>query len=43
MTDEDGVVINDPVLLKLADDRFWFSIADSDAVLWAKGIAIGRN
>ena len=43
MTDEDGVVINDPVLLKLADDRFWFSIADSDAVLWAKGIAIGQN
>ena len=43
MTDDDGIVVNDPVLLKLAEDRYWFSIADSDVLLWAKGIAIGQN
>src|SRR5207247_7378064 len=34
-------MINDPVLLKLANDRFWLSIADSDVLLWAKGLAAG--
>jgi glycine cleavage system aminomethyltransferase T len=43
MTDGDGVVINDPVLLKLSDDRFWFSIADSDVLLWAKGVATAQG
>ena len=36
-------MINDPVLLKLDDDMFWISIADSDILLWAKGYAIGLN
>jgi len=39
----DGVLINDPVLLKLAEDRYWLSIADSDIHLWAKGIAAERE
>jgi len=43
MSDENGHLVNDPVLLKLADDHYWFSIADSDVRLWAKGIAIGRG
>eukprot|EP00937_MAST-01D_sp_MAST-1D-sp2_P003794 g3794.t1 len=43
MCDDDGVVINDPLLLKLADDHVWLSIADSDVLLWAKGIAIGKG
>jgi dimethylsulfoniopropionate demethylase len=34
-------MINDPILLKLAADRFWLSIADSDVLLWAKGLAAG--
>lgn len=38
--DEHGGIINDPVLLKLAEDRFWFSLADSDMLLWAKGLAV---
>ena len=38
MCNEDGIVLNDPVLLKLAEDRFWFSIADSDALLWCAPI-----
>ena len=41
--DENAGMINDPVLLKLDDDMFWISIADSDILLWAKGIAIGSN
>lgn len=43
MTDEGGMVINDPVVLKVAEDRFWFSIADADILLWAKGIAINSQ
>ena len=39
ITDQDGGIINDPVLLKLADDHYWLSIADSDVLLWAKGLA----
>jgi glycine cleavage system aminomethyltransferase T len=33
-----GTLINDPILLKLDEDRFWFSIADSDIHLWARAI-----
>lgn len=42
LNDQAGL-INDPVLLKLAEDRFWLSIADSDVLLYAKGLAIGRG
>jgi glycine cleavage system aminomethyltransferase T len=38
-TDVDGGIINNPVLLRLAEDRFWFSVADGDVLLWAKGVA----
>ncbi len=38
-----GQMINDPVVLRLAEDRFWVSIADSDVLLWADGIAVGRD
>ncbi|MDE0181070.1 MAG: hypothetical protein OXL39_06980 [Caldilineaceae bacterium] len=38
-----GGIINDPVLLRVADDEFWFSISDSDVLLWAQGVnATGR-
>lgn len=36
---DDGGILNDPVLLRLADDHFWLSLADSDVLLWAKGVA----
>lgn len=39
LTDQDGGIINDPVLLKLGENHFWLSIADSDVLLWAKGLA----
>ena len=38
-----GTIINDPILLKLADDLYWFSIADSDMWLWASAIAAERG
>ncbi len=34
----DGGIVNDPILLRLAEDRFWLSIADSDALLFALGV-----
>ena len=43
IVDENGGMINDPVLLKLAEDHYWFSIADSDLLLWAKGLAAGTG
>ena len=41
--DHRGVIINDPILLKIADDRFWLSIADSDLVLFARAVAAERK
>lgn len=43
LCDHDGWLINDPVLLKLAEDRFWLSVADSDIHLWAAAIGRERN
>ena len=43
ITDAEGGIINDPVLLKLADDHFWLSIADSDVLLWARGVAVNSG
>ena len=39
LTNQDGGILNDPVLLKVADDCYWFSLADSDILFWAQGIA----
>lgn len=41
--DHDGCLINDPVVLCLAGDRFWLSIADSDLGLWVKAVAAERG
>ena len=41
MIDRNAGMLNDPVILKLAEDHFWFSIADSDMLLWADGLAQG--
>lgn len=39
ITAEDSGIINDPVLLRLGENRFWLAAADSDLLLWAKGVA----
>jgi dimethylsulfoniopropionate demethylase len=41
IVDETGGMLNDPVAVKLTEDRWWISIADSDLLLWVKGIANG--
>ena len=41
--DENGGVLNDPVLLRLAENHFWLSLADSDILMWAKGVAVNSE
>lgn len=41
IVDETGGMLNDPVAVKLAEDRWWISIADSDLLYWVRATAIG--
>ena len=41
LCNEAGGVLNDPVLLRVAEDEFWFSLADSDLELWMRGVNVG--
>lgn len=43
LTLPDGGILNDPVLLRVEENRFWLSLADSDVELWAKGVAYNSN
>ena len=43
ITDENGGVLNDPVLLRLGENHFWLSLADSDILMWAKGVAVNSG
>ena len=43
ITNNDGGILNDPVLLRLAENHFWLSLADSDVLLWAQGVAINSS
>lgn len=43
VVDDTGGMLNDPVAVKHSTDRWWISIADSDLLLWLKGLAIGRG
>jgi glycine cleavage system aminomethyltransferase T len=40
VTAGDGGIINDPVLLRLGENHFWLALADSDVLLWARGVAL---
>lgn len=40
ITNADGGILNDPILLRLAKNHFWISLADSDILLWAQGVAV---
>jgi glycine cleavage system aminomethyltransferase T len=35
----DGGIVNDPILLRLGENHFWLSLADSDALLFALGVS----
>ena len=41
LTDFQGGLLNDPVMLKIAEDCYWFSVSDGDLLLWVQGIAAG--
>ena len=43
LCDETGAILNDPIIIKLEDERWWISIADADIKLWAKGVAYGMG
>jgi len=43
ITNNDGGILNDPILLRLAENHFWLSLADSDILLWAQGVAINSG
>lgn len=43
ITNADGGLLNDPVLLRLEENHFWISLADSDILLWAQGVAINAD
>jgi dimethylsulfoniopropionate demethylase len=41
--DDNAGLINDPVVLRLNENKWWVSLADSDVILFAKGLAIGNK
>jgi aminomethyltransferase len=43
ITNNDGGILNDPVLLRLGENHFWLSLADSDILLWAQGVAVNSD
>ena len=40
ITNADGGILNDPILLRLGENHFWISLADSDILLWAQGVSV---
>ena len=40
ITNEEGGILNDPILLRLGENHFWISLADSDILLWAQGVSV---
>ena len=43
ITNSKGGIINDPILLRLEENKYWISIADSDVLLWAQGLAVNSK
>jgi glycine cleavage system aminomethyltransferase T len=43
ITNAEGGILNDPILLRLGENHFWISLADSDILLWAQGVAINSG
>jgi glycine cleavage system aminomethyltransferase T len=39
VTAPDGGILNDPVLTRMDEDRFWLALASSDVLFYAKGLA----
>ncbi len=43
LTNAEGGILNDPILLRLAENHFWISLADSDVLFWAQGVAVNSG
>jgi len=43
ITNNEGGLLNDPILLRLGENHFWLSLGDSDILLWAQGVAINSG
>ncbi|MDA9104152.1 glycine cleavage system protein T [Candidatus Pelagibacter ubique] len=43
IVNNEGGILNDPVLLRLKENHYWLSLADSDVLLWAQGVAINSG
>ena len=43
IVNNEGGILNDPVLLRLKENHYWLSLADSDILLWAQGVAINSG
>ncbi|AGM40509.1 glycine cleavage system T-protein-like,folate-binding protein, aminomethyltransferase-like protein [Spiribacter salinus M19-40] len=43
LCNEAGGILNDPVLLRISEDEFWFSLSDSDLELWMRGVNIAKG
>ena len=43
LCNEAGGILNDPVLLRIAADEFWFSLSDTDLMLWLQGVNVGKG
>ena len=43
LTDQNGCIVNDAVLLRLKPDQFWISPGDGDVLLWIQGVAINSG
>lgn len=43
ITAEDGGIVNDPVLSRIGENQWWLALADSDAGLWARGVAVNSG
>jgi aminomethyltransferase len=43
LTNEGGGILNDPILLRLAENQFWLSISDNDLLFWVQGVAVNSG
>ena len=43
IVNNEGGILNDPVLLRLGENHFWLSLGDSDIILWAQGVAVNSG
>ena len=43
ITNADGGILNDPIMLRLEENKYWISLADSDVLFWAQGVAVNSG